>query len=63
MKYIAYTLLGFLCFTTGAAVAHYSMPEKARLTKEQAQHLLDKKYRVMGYLHNEDGLFEETKKK
>lgn len=59
VKHIMYTLLFASCFALGGAVAHLTLPEKARLTQEEAQHLVDKKYRVMGYLRPEDKLFED----
>lgn len=54
MKYITYALLFFMCLSAGAAVAHYSLPEKARMSEEKAHNLLHKKYRVMGYQHSEE---------
>lgn len=54
MRYIGMVLVLITFFVIGGAAAHYSLPEKGRLTKEEAQHMLDKRYHVMGYMRQED---------
>ena len=51
-------LLLALGFSVGMAIAHYTLPEKARLSKEEAQHLVSKKWGTLGYDKPQDHLFE-----
>lgn len=50
-----------VAFSLGGAVAHFSMPEKARMTREKAEDLVHRKWGVLGYdkLKPQDRLFED----